>query len=169
MGLSLYDACVGVADVRLAGLDGFVRKAWDEAQGRKFEEQVLLDARLFPDMFPLRRQIQIACDFAKNGSARAAGLEPPAMPDEEASFDELFARIAATRAFLKTLDAGQFEGREDVEVSFPMGPNERGSLPAGAYVARYMLPNFYFHLTTAYGILRASGLSLGKRDFFGGL
>jgi hypothetical protein len=167
MPLSLYDVTIP------AFLRGFRNmaahldkgKVHAEANGLAIEE--LLTARLHPDMLPLIGQVQRASDTAKFVPARVAGLQAPSMPDTEASFDELKARIAATVDYLKTVPKDAFDGREEAEVVLKFGQQ---SLPFKArdYVAVFAMPNFYFHVTTAYAILRHKGVKLGKPDFIGG-
>ena len=118
-------------------------------------------------MFPLVRQVQIATDQAKNGSARLAGVEPPRFEDNETTMDELKARIAKTVAYLKTLDPKQIDASADREITFPLGPTNKGQMKGGDYLNHFVLPNFYFHVTAAYAILRHCGVDIGKRDFIG--
>ncbi|MFZ0841031.1 MAG: DUF1993 domain-containing protein, partial [Xanthobacteraceae bacterium] len=129
----------------------------------------LLNTRLFPDMFPLTRQVQSACDQAKNGGARLAGIDPPRYEYNEQTIAELKARIAKTVAFLKTLDAKKIDASADREITFPLGPTNKGHMTGADYLNHFVLPNFYFHLTTAYDILRHCGMEIGKRDFFGAI
>src|SRR5207342_1336115 len=129
----------------------------------------LLTARLFPDMFAFTRQVQSACDQAKNAGARLAGIDPPKYEDNETTIAELKARIAKTVAFVKTLDARTIDASADGEINFPLGPNIKGHMKGADYLNHFALPNFYFHLTTAYDILRHCGVEIGKRDFLGSI
>ena len=166
MTISMYAASVPVFKHILTSLSEILDKAAAHAGAKKIEPDALLQARLFPDMFTLRRQVLIACDFAKGTSARLAGVEVPKYDDNEASFAELKARIAKTLAFIETLSAAQIDGSEDRDITVQAGPNtlQFKGLP---YLLHYALPNFYFHVVTAYAILRHNGLELGKRDFVG--
>jgi hypothetical protein len=167
MTISMYSACVPVFQQMLGGLDGVLAKAEAHAADRKIDVNALLQARLFPDMFPLARQVQIACDFAKSVPARLAGSEVPAYDDTEQTFAELRARIARTLAFVDGLDAEEFIGSEDREIVLrPSTPKER-KIGGQAYLMAYGLPQFFFHVTTAYDLLRHSGVELGKKDFMG--
>jgi len=166
MSISMYQASVPVFQQHLAALKGVLARAESQAAAMKVSPAVLLEARLYPNMFPLTRQVQIAADFAKGTSARLAGLEPPAYPDTETSFTELSARIDRTLEFLKTMRPVQIDGQEDRTIELKVGgqPRTFKGLP---YLLHYALPNFFFHATTAYAILRHSGIELGKKDFMG--
>jgi len=129
----------------------------------------LLNSRLSPDMFPLVRQVQVAADQVKNGSARLAGVEAPRYEDNETTIDQLEARIARTVAYLKTLDPRQIDAAENREITFPLGPTNKGHMKGDDYLNHFVLPNFYFHLTAAYAILRHCGVDVGKRDFMGAI
>jgi uncharacterized protein len=132
---------------------------------RNIDESVLLSARLYPDMLPLSRQMQIANDFTKRPVARLAGVDAPAQPDEETSFAGLIARFAATSAWLSSLDPASIEGKNDTPITFPAGPDRNITMPGGMYVTAFAMPNLYFHAATAHAILRHNGVSLGKGDF----
>jgi hypothetical protein len=151
----------------LGSLDGCLEKAVANAAARKFDANVLLQARLAPDMFPLLRQIQVACDQAKYAASRAAGKEPPSHPDDEKTMDDARKRIATVRAYLDTLTKADFEGVEARTVKLPRW--EGKSMTATDYFIEQAMPNFFFHLTTAYAILRHNGVDLGKRDYLGAL
>jgi hypothetical protein len=166
MNISMYQACAPVFDRSLGSLAAILTKAAAWAEARKIDPAVLLSARLAPDMFPLTRQIQIACDFAKGTCARLAGVEPPKFEDNETSFADFQARIAKTRQFVATLTAAQIDGSEDRQINVKAGPREL-SFKGLAYLTGYALPNFFFHYTTAYAILRHNGLELSKPDFIG--
>jgi hypothetical protein len=167
--MSMSRAAIPSFELGLDALSGMLDKAQAYAEVKRFDPAVLLDTRLFPDMFPLRRQVQIACDLATNGGARLAGLEPPKHEDNEKTVAELKARIAKTVAFVKALDGAKIDGAGDREITFPLGPENKGHMRGGDYLNHFVLPNFYFHLTTAYAILRHCGVELGKRDFLAGI
>jgi hypothetical protein len=150
----------------LGNLSAILEKGTALAAARKFDSAVLVTSRLAPDMLPLARQVQIACDTAKKGAARLAGVEAPPFEDNEKTIEELRTRIAKTIDYLKTLPASAFEGAEDRDIKVPAG--ERTLEFKGlAYVQRWILPNLFFHVTTAYNILRHNGVEIGKRDFLG--
>ena len=166
MTISMYDLAVPVATHMLKGFSRILDKAEAHCAARKIDPQALLTDRLYPDMLPFTSQVQIACDFAKGMSARLAGVEVPSHPDNEKSFPELKARIAKTLDFIATLKPEQFNGSESRTITFKAGSREF-SFPGAHYLQAFVLPNFYFHLTTAYGILRHNGVELGKLDFMG--
>ena len=120
-------------------------------------------------MFPLARQVQAACDQAKNGAARLASAEPPKFEDNETTLEQLKDRIAKTVAYLKTLDAKAIDGSTEREVTIPLGGQNKGQMKGADYLDHFVLPNFYFHLTTAYAIVRHCGVDVGKRDFLGAI
>lgn len=151
----------------LTALDAILDKAAAQAAASKIQPDVLLGARLYPDMLPFTRQIQLACDFAKNVVGRLGGGENPKIPDEETSFDELKARIARTLAYIKGADDAALDAGLAKDVTFPRGPSATATMKGEAYLTRFAVPNFYFHATTAYAILRENGITLGKRDFLG--
>jgi len=164
MSMSMYRASVPVFLQILPCMSSVLDKAAAFAAAKKIEPQVLLDARLYPDMFPLTRQVQIATDFAKGACARLAGVEPPKYPDTEASFDDLKARIAKTIAFIKEFKPSQIDGSEERDISLQMGGQTR-NFKGENYLVSVVLPNFFFHATTTYAILRHNGVDLGKQDF----
>jgi len=149
----------------LNALSGLLEKGAAHAAAKKFDPSVLVNARLAPDMFPLSRQVQIACDLAKNSVARLAGLEPPRFEDNEKTIEELRARIARTIDYLKSVPATAFEGAEDRDIKVPAGPEKFLEFKGLPFVQRWAIPNVFFHITTAYGILRHNGVDVGKRDF----
>jgi hypothetical protein len=155
-------------EIGLTALSGVLDKAAAFAAAKKVDPAVLLGYRLAPDMFALARQVQVACDQAKNGTARLAGVEPPKFEDTETTLDQLKDRVAKTVAFLKTLDTKAIDASADREITFPLGPN-KGHMKGGHYLNHFMLPNFYFHLTAAYAIVRHCGVEIGKRDFLGAI
>lgn len=162
MSFGLYDACVPVLVRGLTNLSGILTKA--EASGIAHAE--LLDARLAPDMKPLPFQIQSVSDSAKGGAARLAGVDVPSMADTETTFPELQERLARTIAFMEGLDAAKFDGAEDrpVVLKFPQGEM---TFSGREYLTGFVLPNTFFHIATAYGILRHKGVALGKMDYLG--
>ncbi|HET9451806.1 MAG TPA: DUF1993 domain-containing protein [Aggregicoccus sp.] len=167
MSLSLYDASVPVLKQQLAALGHILEKAEAHVAQKKLEPAALLQARLFPDMFPFTRQVQIACDFAKGMSARLAGVPVPVDEDTEQSFAELRARVARTLAFLGSLDRAAFEGSGARHIVLRPGTPKERSFNGQDYLLHYALPQFYFHATTAYALLRHNGLEIGKLDFMG--
>ena len=167
MTLSLHTASVPVFTQLLGGLSDVLAKAAAHAAERKIEPDALLQSRLFPDMFPLLRQVQIACDFAKSVSARLAGAEVPAWDDGEKTFDELQARIRRTLDFIAGLDAAAFDGAAAREIVLRPGTPKERRLDGQAYLLAYGLPQFFFHVTTSYALLRHSGVEIGKKDFMG--
>ncbi len=168
MTLSMYQASVPVFLRTLAALSGILDKAAAHAAQRKIEPSVLLNARLFPDMFAFLRQVQLAADFAKGAGARLAGIDVPKFADTESTFDELKSRIARTVDFLKTLTPAQIDGSENRDITIPLGGQPQ-SFKGQPYLLHFALPNFFFHATTAYDILRHCGVEVGKRDFIGPL
>ena len=167
--MSMSNASIPVFEIGLNALSALLDKAQAYSQARSIDPTVLLNTRLFPDMFALTRQVQSACDQAKNGAARLAGIDPPSFEDNEKTIAELKARVAKTIAFVKTLDAKKIDASADREITFPLGPNNKGHMKGADYLNHFALPNFYFHLTTAYDILRHCGVEIGKRDFLGAI
>jgi uncharacterized protein len=169
MSFSMSQASIGAFEIGLNALSGVLAKAEAHAAAKKIDPSVLLNTRLSPDMFALTRQVQIATDQAKNGSSRLAGVEPPRYDDNETTIDQLKARLARTVAYLKTLDPKQIDAAADREITFPLGPTHQGHMKGDDYLNHFMLPNFYFHVTTAYAILRHCGVDIGKLDFIGAI
>ncbi len=167
MTLSMYSASVPVFRQMLGGLSDVLAKAEAHAQEKKIDPVVLLQARLFPDMFPLTRQVQIASDFAKGVCARLADAEMPAFEDNEQTFAELQARIAKARAFIDGLDAAAFAGSEQRDIVLRPGTPKERKLDGHTYLLGYGLPQFFFHVTAAYALLRHNGVEVGKRDYMG--
>jgi len=166
MPLSMHQASAPVFTKGLQGLATVLRKAAAHVEAKTLDPAALLQARLYPDMFPLTRQVQICADFAKGAVARLAGEEPPAWPDEETSFAELIARVEETIAYLGQFDAGRVDGSEARDITLVRRGVE--SVVAGQpYLLEQAMPNFYFHLTTAYAILRHNGVEIGKKDYLG--
>lgn len=166
MKASMYTLSSPVFVKALTNLSVILDKAAAHAAAKKIEPAVLLNSRLIPDMLPLTRQVQIACDFAKGAAARLAGQEPPNWEDKEATFDELKARIARTIEFVNGFSAAQIDGSEDRAIAIKVRGDtvHTTGLP---YLAQRVLPNFFFHLTTAYALLRKDGVDIGKKDFIG--
>jgi uncharacterized protein len=169
MSFSMSQASLPVFEIGLKALSAVLEKAEAYAAAKKIDASVLLNSRLSPDMFALARQVQIASDQAKNGSARLAGVEAPPYEDNETTIDQLKARIVKTIAYLKTLDLKQIDASADREITFPLGPSNKGHMKGDDYLNHFVLPNFYFHLTVAYAILRYCGVNIGKRDFLGAI
>jgi hypothetical protein len=166
MTLSMYEASVPPLLQTLEALSAILDKAAAHAEVRKIDPAALLTARLYPDMFPFTRQVQLTCDFAKGAAARLAGTEPPSWPDTETSFSELKARIAKTSDFVRGFTSAQIDGSEQRPISIKAGPREL-NFTGQSYLFGFVFPNFYFHTATAYGLLRHNGVELGKRDFVG--
>lgn len=165
--MSLYEEFVPPLAHGLAALSRVLEKAEAHAAARKIDEGVFLTARLYPDMFPLVRQVQIACDQARRGAVRLKGGVPEAIPDTETTFADLRARITRTIDALDALKPADFDGAEGRTVTFKAGPREI-SFTGADYIRRWIVPNYYFHATAAYAILRHNGVELGKADFLGG-
>ena len=166
--MSMSNASIPVFEIGLNALSALLDKAQAYSQARSIDPTVLLNTRLFPDMFALTRQVQSACDQAKNGAARLAGIDPPSFEDNEKTIAELKARIAKTLAFVKTLDAKKIDDSADREITLSLGAN-KGRIKGADYLNHFAVPNFYFHVTTAYDILRHCGVEIGKRDFLGAI
>ena len=169
MSFSMSKASLPVFEISLNALSAILDKAEAHAAAKKIDPSVLLHSRLSPDMFALVRQVQIAADLAKNGSARLAGVEAPPYEDNETTMDELKTRIARTVAYLKTLDRKEIDSSADREITFPLGPTNKGHRKGDDYLNHFLLPNFHFHVTAAYAILRHYGVDIGKSDFFGAI
>ena len=167
MSLSMHAASVPVFQQMLAALGGVLAKAEAFAVERKIDPAALLQARLYPDMFPLARQVQIACDFAGSVSARLAGAEVPAYEGGDQTFADLQQRIDVTLAFIAGLDAARFEGSEARELLLRPGTPKERRIGGQAYLLAYGLPQFFFHVTTAYDLLRHNGVEIGKKDYMG--
>ncbi len=166
MSISLYDVTHTTAVRGLANLDALLEKAEANAGLRKIDPAVLLASRLAPDMFPLLRQVQIACDFAKGPIARLAGIDNPKFEDVETDIAGLKARIAKTLAFVNAVPASALDGAETRDITIQAG-SQTMEFKGQAYLVGFAIPNFYFHLSMAYAILRHNGVDVGKRDFIG--
>jgi uncharacterized protein len=169
MSFSMSQASIPVFEQGLNALSGLLTKAEAFATAKKIDPSVLLGTRLSPDMFPLTQQVQIVADQAKNGSARLAGVEPPKFEDAETTIEQLKARLNKTLDFIRTLDTKQIDAAEDREITIPLGPVHKGHMKGSDYLNHFVLPNYYFHLTTAYAILRHCGVEVGKMDFLAGI
>lgn len=166
MTLSMYQALVPGVVRMLGNLAAILEKAAAHAETHGFDPSVLVEARLYPDMLPLVRQVQIATDIASRGAARLAGQEPPGTPDTETTISQLGDRLRRTIGFLESFSPDQIDGSEDRSIRFKIR-GEDVTFDGQSYLLNFVLPNVYFHITTAYNILRHNGMPLGKRDFLG--
>lgn len=166
MTITLHEALVPAAIRTLQSLSAILGKGAAHCEARQIDPAVFLSARIFPDMFPLTKQVQIATDMVKGGAARLAGIEIPKYDDNEASFADLQARIARTVAFLQSIPPEQINGREDATIVLKL-PSRELSFEGLAYVNHFVLPNLYFHASMTYALLRQAGVDIGKRDFLG--
>ena len=166
---SMSQASLPVFEINLNALSAILDKAEAFAAAKKIDPAVLLRSRLAPDMFDLTRQVQVATDGARRGSARLAGAEAPKFEDNETTIAQLKERIAKTVVYLKTLDRKAIDASAEREIIFPLGPEKKGHMKGDEYLSHFMLPNFYFHCTAAYAILRHCGVEVGKRDFLGAI
>ena len=164
MSMSMSAASLPIFTTTLGNLSHILDKGAAHAEARKFDPAILLQYRLSPDMLPFTRQVLIACDAAKNGVARMSGIEAPRFEDNEASFPELKVRIQKTLDYLAKVPASALDGTEDKDITFPTGGSTR-TMKAEAYLKHWALPNFFFHVTMAYAILRHNGVELGKSDY----
>jgi uncharacterized protein len=165
--MSFYEASVPAYLQILNSLTGILTKAEAHCAAKKIEPEVLLGARLYPDMLPLSKQVQFVSDFAMKGCARLTGSEVPSTPDTEKTFEELKQRLAKAIDYVKAFKPTQFDGGETREVTFPSGPDKTTTLTGQQFLSHFSLPNFHFHAATAHGILRHNGVEIGKRDFMG--
>jgi len=166
MPLSVSEVVIPTITQMLGSLSALVDKAAACCRDKGIESTEMMEARLAPDMFPFARQVQLTTDHAKGMTARLSGREIPKYEDNEATFDELKARIAKTMAFVKSVPAGDLDAGDTREVTLTLGGQPR-TFPGRHYLLHFALPNFYFHVTTAYDILRSKGVEIGKRDFIG--
>ena len=169
MSFSMSQASLPTFEIGLNALSAILDKAEAFAAAKKIDPAVLLNTRLAPDMFPLVRQVQVATDLAKNGAARLAGVEPPRYEDKETTIAELKARLAKTVAFVRSLDPKQIDAAADRQITFPLGPSNKGEMRGDDYLNHFVLPNVYFHIAAAYAILRHCGVEIGKQDFLGAI
>ncbi len=167
MTISMYQASVPPLMRSLANLADILRKGAEHAESKHIDPSGLIVSRLAPDMHPLSKQVQIASDVARRGVARLAGAEAPEMADNEATFAELVARCHHTVEYLKTFTPTQIDGAEDKEIILPLGGDRTMTFTGMPYLLYFVMPNVYFHVTTAYDILRHNGVELGKMDFLG--
>ena len=163
---ALYDISVPVFDAMLGNLSTLLERGAAHAAARHFDPQALLDARLSPDMFALTGQVQIACDAAKFGVARLAGVEAPKFDDSERTFEDLRGRIEKTRTFIRSVPRAALDGAESRRVEVPVR-TQTYAFDGQTFRMRWAFPNFYFHLVTAYDLLRHNGVEVGKRDYLG--
>ncbi len=168
MTISMHSASVPIFTTMLGNLSHFIDKATADAQARKYDTNVLANSRLAPDMLPFTRQVLIACDAAKLCVARIGGIEAPKFEDTETTLPELKARIQKTLDFLATVQAAQLDGTEARDITFAVGRDRTRTMTGEAYLKHWALPNFFFHVTTAYAILRHNGVPLGKTDYLAG-
>ncbi len=166
MTFSMYQASVPALIKAMTNLSAIIDKAEAYGEANKIKPEVMIGYRLHPNMLPFSAQVQIASDMAKNFASRVSGTEVPKFPDTEVTFDDLKARIAKTVAHLKSFTPAQIDGTEDKEITFKVGGEDR-TFKGGTYLTTWVLPNFYFHVTTAYAILRHCGVPIGKGDFLG--
>ena len=164
--MSFHDATVPAFLQILGSLSGILTKADAHCKARNIQPDVLLGARLYPDMLPFTRQIQLVSDFAAKSCARLTHSEVPSTPDTEKTFDELKQRLSKTIDYVRAFKPEQFDGAGQRDVSFPVGPNTM-TLKGQQFLNNFVFPNFYFHAATAHGILRQNGVEIGKRDFLG--
>ena len=169
MTFSMSGATLPVYPVVLQGLANVLEKGEAYAAAKKIDPSVLPLTRLAPDMFALARQVQIACDTAKNGLSRLAGVDAPRFEDNEKTIGELKERIAKTIAYLKTLDGAAIDAAAERTIRFPLGPHRTGEMKGENYLTQFIAPNFYFHTVAAYAILRANGVDVGKMDYLGAI
>ena len=162
----MHDQVVPALQKNLAALTKFLKKAEAYVDEHKLDKAVVLGLRVYPDMFPLLRQILLVTDFTKGAAARLAGVAVPSFPDDEKTFEDIYARIAKTEAFVKSLNAEQFAAGSTREITMKVGGNDM-TMSGQVYFSNMALPNIYFHMTTAYNILRGLGIPLGKGDFMG--
>ena len=166
MSLSMHSASIPYFVRALNNLSAILEKGAAHAQENDIDPSILVTDRLFPDMFPLSRQVQIACDVSKGAAARISGIEAPSHEDSESSFEELIERINKTIEFLNSLPTDKINGTEEKEIKFQAGPYEL-DFTGATYLSIWALPNIYFHVTTTYNILRHNGVALGKIDYVG--
>ncbi|MEL7245131.1 MAG: DUF1993 domain-containing protein [Cyanobacteria bacterium J06573_2] len=166
MTISMYQASVPVLIRSLNNLAAILEKGAAHAEAKNIDPSVLLGSRLYPDMFPLTKQVQIASDIARRGAARLADSEAPSIEDNETTFSELIARIQKTTSYLETLKPDVIDGSEEKSITLPVGKDTM-TFTGMPFLLYFVMPNVYFHVTTAYDILRHCGVELGKMDFLG--
>ncbi len=168
MSITMSSACLPVCNSMLTNLSHFLDKAQAFVETKKCDPAALTQFRLAPDMLPFTRQVQIACDAAKNGVARLSGVEAPKFEDNEITLSDLKARIRKTLDFLASVPHDKLDGTETKDITLPVGKDATRTMAGEAYLKHNMLPNLYFHVTTAYAMLRNNGVDLGKRDYLMG-
>ncbi len=169
MSFSIYQASVPAFVRMLEAMKAILVKAEQHIEARKLDPDAILTFRLYPDMFPFTRQVQLSTDFAKGAGARLSGQPVPKYEDTEKTFPELKGRIDKTVAFLRSIDEKALQDAETREITLPVGRDRTMTFSGADFLVKFALPNFYFHLTTAYDILRHNGVEIGKRDFVGQL
>ncbi|MBE9064210.1 DUF1993 family protein [cf. Phormidesmis sp. LEGE 11477] len=167
MPISMYQASVPLLRHQLKNLIGILEKAATYAEEKSIDQTVLTSSRLYPDMFPLTKQVQIASDMARRGVARLASVEPPPLEDTEITFPELIDRLQKSIDYLETFSADQIDGTEEKEIIVPTGKDQNITMKGWPFLAFIVMPNAHFHVTTAYDILRHNGVEIGKRDYLG--
>ncbi|MDJ0708348.1 MAG: DUF1993 domain-containing protein [Leptolyngbyaceae cyanobacterium MO_188.B28] len=167
MTISMYQASIPPLKRTLNNLIGILKKGEAHAEAKKIDPTVLINSRLYPDMFALARQVQIASDVSRRGVSRLAGVDAPTMEDAETTFAELIDRLEKAISYLETFTPDQIDGSEEKEVTVPIGGGETMVMKGWPFLSMFVLPNVYFHVTTAYDILRNNGVEVGKRDFLG--
>ncbi|MEL7067761.1 MAG: DUF1993 domain-containing protein [Cyanobacteria bacterium J06581_3] len=167
MTISMYQSSVPVLKRSLTNLINILKKGAAHAEAKSIDPTVLISSRLYPDMFPLSKQVQIASDIARRGVSRLAGVEAPSVEDNETTFEELITRLKETVAYLDTMSAQQLDGSAEKDVELPIGEGKTMTLKGWPFLTFFVMPNVYFHVTTAYDILRHNGVEIGKRDFLG--
>ena len=165
--MSFHDATVPAFLQILGSLSGILGKAEAHCKAKNIPPEVLLNARLYPDMLPFSKQIQLVSDFAAKSCTRLTHSDVPSTPDTEKTFEELKQRLARTVEYVKSFDPARFEGADSKDVTFPVGPTNTLTLKGQQFLNNFAFPNFYFHAATAHGILRHNGVEIGKRDFLG--
>ncbi len=168
MSATFYDHSIPALTLGLTNLSALLDKATTHAEAKKIEPKVLADARLIADMFPLARQVQITCDTAKGAAGRLAGIEIPKHEDSETTIADLKARIAKTLAFIATVKPAQLDGAETREIVLQF-PRSTLKFSGGDYLRKFVLPNFYFHISISYALLRSNGVDVGKNDYLGAI
>lgn len=166
MKMTMFTASIPVFIRMLGSLEAILAKGAEHADAKGIDPEVLVNARLYPDMFPLSRQVQVATDVVKGCPARLSGQEPPSYEDNEASFPELIERVGKTVAYLEGFKPEQIDGTEDKKITLHLRSRDL-TLDGYAYLTGFVIPNLFFHVTTAYDILRHNGVELGKRDYIG--
>lgn len=165
MTMAMSAVLKGASAQMLGSLGSILKKGADHAANHKLPEEVFLNFRLFPDMFPLTRQVQIATDQVTRGAARLAGVDLPSYPDVESSFAQLIERTQRANAYVQASSSEGMDGRTETMINIPIGGGQEMPMTCSAYLTSFVIPNLYFHAATAYNILRHNGVALGKRDF----